>query len=174
MKFYIVLRTWERSGLQCFHSRLSGKKSAFNLFFDFPAGRSLPAHPAGHCLPLVLQAAWWLVCLLTPIFPWLSGRVGLLQPHLTGSTPALPVFQILICCFAYNWNRADRFPPKAYIAFAVQTKWLEFPLFFRRPEQWVLMGAFGSWLLLEVCFRLWVLSLETLLAGRWFTAALLE
>lgn len=122
----------------------------------------------------LLQASWWLVGFLTLIFMWLSGRVGPLQPHLTGAALAIPVFRILMDCFVWNWNRADRFPWKAYITFTVQNKWLKFPVSFCRSDHRVLTGAFGSWFLLEVCFQLWVLSFETWLAERWLRAALLE
>lgn len=55
MKFYIILRTSGKSALRCFNSRLSRRKSVFNLFSVFPVGRTLLAHPPGHCPPLVLQ-----------------------------------------------------------------------------------------------------------------------
>lgn len=107
IKLDIILRTSEKSGLRCLNSRLNEKKSALKLFFYLPVSRTLLAHPPGHCPPLVLQAAWWLVRLLIPIFTWLSDRVGLLPPHLTGSALALPAIQIRTCCFVRHWNRAD-------------------------------------------------------------------
>lgn len=105
-------------------------------------------------LLLVLQAACCPVCSFTPMFTWLSGQVGLLQPHLTGSALAITCVSnphVLLCI---EWEQRRQIASRSLHAIYSSKQMASISHFFQRSGCWVSAGIFGNWPPLEVCFQL--------------------